>query len=118
MQTLEIAPNLHPNRVYRLDQFSVPDGARGDFEAAMRRNLGHLATLPGFLGHVAFTKVGGPTKFHYATLAMWEDAATFERAKEAMQAFMAQIGFDAAAKLAEWGVEAELGAYTAAAGIA
>lgn len=117
MQTLEIAPILYPNRVYRLDQFAVPLDARGNFEAAMRRNLAYLSTLHGFQGHVVLTKVGGPTRFHYATLAAWEDAAAFERAKEAMQAYMAQIGFDAAAQLAEWRVEAELGAYTATAGL-
>lgn len=113
MKTLEIDPIRHPNRVYRIDQFSVPEEARGEFEAAMRRNLTFLSTLRGFLGHVAFTKVGGTTRFHYATIAAWEDADAIAAASEAIGAFMEQIGFDLAAKLAEWGAEAERGGFIA-----
>ncbi|AKU92583.1 antibiotic biosynthesis monooxygenase family protein [Vulgatibacter incomptus] len=113
MHEVHIDPSSHPNHIYRIDNFSIPEAARSEFERAMRRSLAFLQTQPGFRGHVAFSKLGGPTKFQYVTIAVWESQAAFEHAKDAMKVYAKEIGFDAAAKLAEWGAEAELGAYLA-----
>jgi heme oxygenase (mycobilin-producing) len=74
-----------PDLLFRLDNFSVPDEARQEFEQAMRRNLAFIATLPGFLGHVAFEKAGGPTIFNVATIAVWESRQALEAAGAAVR---------------------------------
>ncbi len=70
---IKIDLDNNPNLYFRIDNFSVPDAAREEFEAAMRRNLTFIRTLPGFLGHVVFEKRGGPTAFNIATIAVWEN---------------------------------------------
>jgi hypothetical protein len=41
----------HPNLRFRIDSFSVPAAARGEFDATMKRNLVFIEKLPGFHGH-------------------------------------------------------------------
>ncbi len=95
------------------DSFSVPDAAREEFEQTMRRNLAFMGTLPGFLGHVAFEKAGGPATFNVVTMAVWESKQAFDGAAEEVRAYYGRIGFDMPAMLAQWGVKAELGNFTA-----
>jgi hypothetical protein len=102
---LETNPDLH----FRLDNFTVPDEARQEFEQAMRRNLAFIATLPGFLGHVAFEKAGGPTVFNVATIAVWESRQAIEAAGAAVRDYYQHIGFDMPATLARLGIQAETG---------
>jgi heme-degrading monooxygenase HmoA len=106
---LEKNPDLH----FRLDNFSVPDNAREEFEQAMRRNLAFIGTLPGFLGHVAFEKSGGPTIFNVATIAVWESSQALEAAGAAVRDHYQKIGFDMPAVLARLGIKAELGNFHA-----
>jgi len=97
--------------VVRLDVFTLPEASRGPFVAAMKRNIAFIATLPGYRGHVVLEKVAGPSRFTLATLALWDDAAAIAAAVTEVRAFYERTGFDMAAALAEWGVEAELGSY-------
>lgn len=101
----------HPNQRFRIDAFEVPAAARGEFEAAMERNMAFIKTQPGFLGHVVFTKVSGPTTFNVATIAVWEDQAAIDRASVQVRAHYQRIGFDMPAMIARWGVKASLGYY-------
>jgi heme-degrading monooxygenase HmoA len=103
----------YPSGRYRIDAFSVPEPAREEFEAAMRRNLAFLETLPGFAGHVVFEKDGGPSTFNIVTLAVWESEEALENAGTQVRAYYQSIGFDPPAQLARWGVEAEIGNYSA-----
>jgi heme-degrading monooxygenase HmoA len=64
---LQNEPDLH----FRIDSFSVPDAARLEFEEAMHRNMAFIEKLPGFLGHLAFEKAGGPSTFNVVTIAVW-----------------------------------------------
>ncbi len=109
--TIDIEKN--PNLQFRIDSFSVPDAARAEFEAAMRRNMEFIKTLPGFLGHVAFEKTGGPTTFNVVTIAVWESREALEKAGEEVRAYYRRVGFDMPAMLARWGVKAELGNFNA-----
>jgi heme oxygenase (mycobilin-producing) len=102
-----------PNLYFRIDNFSVPDAAREEFEAAMRRNMTFIRTLPGFLGHVVFEKTGGPTAFNIATIAVWENKEALEKASVQVGAYYQRIGFDTASALARWGVKAEVGTFSA-----
>ncbi len=96
---------------------TVPDEAREEFEDAMRRNLTFLQGLPGFRGHVAFEKTGGPTTFNLVTIAVWESKEALDKAGEQVRAYYKSIGFDVSAKLALWGVRAELGNFSAPRGM-
>jgi quinol monooxygenase YgiN len=105
----------HPNQRFRIDAFEVPAAARGEFEAAMERNMAFIKTQPGFLGHVVFTKVSGPTTFNVATIAVWEDQAAIDKASVQVRAYWQRIGLDMPAMIARWGVKASLGYYQASA---
>ena len=111
MITIDIQNN--PNLHFRIDTFAVPDAAREEFEEAMRRNMAFIKTLPGFLGHVAFEKTGGPTTFNVVTIAVWESKEALDKAADEVRAYYRRIGFDGPAMLAQWGVKAEQGFFSA-----
>src|SRR5215510_1840877 len=100
---------------YRLDCFFIPDAAREEFEAAMRRNLAFIETLPGFRGHIVLEKTGGPTTFNIVTIAGWESREALDKAGTAVRSYYQEIGFDPGASLARWGARAELGNFRPAA---
>ncbi len=103
----------NPNLYFRIDNFSVPDAAREEFLATMRRNMAFIKTLPGFAGHMVFEKTGGPTPFNIATMAMWENEEAFDKASVEVGAYFQRIGFDRSSTLARWGVKAEIGTFSA-----
>lgn len=103
----------NPKRAFRIDCFSVPPAAREEFDAAMRRNLAFIRTLPGFQGHQVFEKAGGPTAFDVVTIAAWESQEAIARAAEQVRAHYRATGFDMAAALARWHARAEIGTFGA-----
>jgi len=110
-ETVTIDPAA--SHVFRVDSFSIPDAAREEFEATMRRNLAFLETLPGFLGHVVLERASGPTSFNVVTIAAWESQAAIDRAGAEVRGYYQKLGFDMAATLARWGARAEIGAFQA-----
>ena len=106
---LENSPGLH----FRIDNFSVPGEAREEFQAAMRRNLPFIETLPGFLGHVVFEKAGGPTVFNVATIAVWESTQALDAAGAEVRAYYQKTGFDMPEMVSRLGIKAELGNFRA-----
>src|SRR5262245_65518761 len=96
---------------FRIDSFSVPATARTEFEVAMRRNLRFIHTLPGFLSHVVFEKASGPSNFNIVTIAVWDSPEAIAKAAEAVRAYYAEIGFNPAEAMSQWGVSAEIGQY-------
>lgn len=113
MKNFSIDAEHLSTRYFRIDTFTVPQEARAEFEAAMRRNMAFIGTLTGFLGHVVFEKVGGPTTFNIVTIAQWESKEAIEQAGEAVRAYYKKIGFDMPAMLARWGVKMERGEFMA-----
>jgi heme-degrading monooxygenase HmoA len=113
MLPLTIDLHAHPNQQFRIDAFSVPAGARSEFEAAMHQNVAFLEKLPGFKGHMVFEKTSGPTTFDLVTIAVWESPEAMASAGEKVRAYYQSIGFDMRAMIARWGVTASLGYYRA-----
>src|SRR5262245_50560759 len=103
----------HPQLRFRIDSFSVPASVRAEFDTAMRRNFAFIQTLPGFLRHLVFEKVGGPSTFNIVTIAVWESPDAIDNAIAAVRAYYERIGFNPAAATAEWGVTSEVGQYHA-----
>jgi quinol monooxygenase YgiN len=110
---IKIDLDNNPNLYFRIDNFSVPDAAREEFEAAMRRNMTFIRTLPGFLGHMVFEKSGGPTAFNITTIAVWKNKQALEKASVQVGEYYRRIGFDTSSALARWGVKAEIGTFGA-----
>ncbi len=113
MSSITIDLERDPQLAFRIDTFQVPEAARAEFEAAMRRNLAFLHTLPGFQGHVALSKTGGPTAFDVTTIAIWKDQQVMEAAGARVREYYRSIGFDPPAAMARWGVRGEMGNYRA-----
>jgi heme oxygenase (mycobilin-producing) len=101
----------HPRIRFRIDSFSVPGTIRTEFEAAMRRNLEFIQTLPGFVGHLVFEKTSGPSNFNIVTIAGWESPEALEAAIVAVREYYGRIGFNPASATEKWGVAAEIGQY-------
>jgi heme-degrading monooxygenase HmoA len=99
-----IDPGTDPDVCYRIDTFAVPESARAELEATMRRNMEFLRGLPGFRGHAVFEKRAGPAAIDLVTVAAWESAEALARAGEAVRAHYREIGLDLPALLARWGV--------------
>ena len=110
---LMIDVEKNPDLRFRIDNFSVPDAAREPFEAAMRRNLAFIQTLPGFQGHLVFEKTGGPGGFNITTMAVWENQEAMDKAVAEVGAFFRRNGIDMPAFVAKHGIKAELGQYSA-----
>lgn len=103
----------HPRAQFRIDAFNVPAASRTEFQAAMRRNLAFIETLPGFLHHMVFEKANGPTEFNLVTIAVWESPDAISAAADKVRSYYQSIGFDVQATLARLGITASLGYYTA-----
>lgn len=110
---LTIDLRAHPHLQFRIDAFEVPAASRAEFDAAMRRNLAFLGTLPGFLNHMVFEKASGPTNFNLVTIAVWESPEAIAAAGEKVRAYYQSINFDISAFLARLGISASLGYYNA-----
>ncbi|MGZ3419286.1 MAG: antibiotic biosynthesis monooxygenase family protein [Polyangiales bacterium] len=108
MKNLHIDLDREPNLRFRIDSFLVPEAARAEFVATMKRNLAFIEKQPGFRGHVVFEKTSGPGTFDIVTIAMWESAEAIEQAGVRVRAYYQEIGFDMPATLARWQVRAEL----------
>ncbi|HEY4055341.1 MAG TPA: ester cyclase [Kofleriaceae bacterium] len=92
-----------PNGVYLVDTFVVPDAHREEFRAATRRNRDFIRTLDGFRGDALFVTKRGEA-WNIATIAAWDSPAAIAAAKERVQAYYKEIGFDVAAATKAWGV--------------
>lgn len=103
----------HPNLQFRIDAFSVPAAARGEFEATMHRNFAFIQTLPGLLQHTVFEKTNGPTSFNIVTVAVWENPEVIAAAGEKVRGYYQSIGFDMPAMMTRLGITASLGNYRA-----
>jgi len=111
LKPITIDLSARPHLQFRIDAFAVPAPARPEFEAAMRRNLAFISTLPGFLNHLVFEKTSGPTTFEIVTIAVWESAEVIAQAAEKVRAYYQKIGFDMPAMVARLGITASLGYY-------
>jgi hypothetical protein len=103
----------NPKLQFRIDAFLVPAEALTEFQSSMRRNRAFIADLPGFVDHLVFEKIGGPSCFDILTIAIWESAAAVAAASDSVQAYYRSIGFDPDATFARLGITAHLGFYRA-----
>ena len=108
LKPITIDLSARPHLQFRIDAFAVPAPARSEFEAAMRRNLAFISTLPGFLNHLVFEKTSGPTTFEIVTIAVWESAEVIAQAAEKVRAYYQNLGSDMPTMVARLGIIARV----------
>lgn len=105
-----LPPGREP-RVYRVDKFTVPDGARGEFLERVRQTHEILRIQPGFLQDLVLEQPADPGRFHLVTMVAWEGTDAIERAKAVVAERQKASGFRPQELLARLGIRAELGSY-------
>lgn len=98
-------------RVYRMDQFAVPDRARDEFLQKVRQTHEVLRTQPGFLQDFVLERSSGEGEYNLVTIVEWEDEAVVERARSAVRDMHRQIGFNPLEFMARLGIRAAIATY-------
>jgi heme-degrading monooxygenase HmoA len=101
------------DHVYRVDKFTVPEGARAELLERILATHRVLKQQPGFLRDYLLEQQAGPDEVHIVTLAEWTSQAALEQARHAVQALHAQLGFKPQELFQRLGIRADLGHYRA-----
>lgn len=102
-----------PNRVYRLDTFTVPDAAIDEFVSRLRETHELLRKQPGFIQDFILEQPAEDGGIRMVTLVEWEDEASIERARDAVRAMREKTGFNPGAFMNRMGIESDLSEYRA-----
>ena len=101
----------NPDAQVLVNRFVVPLEARGEVEAAMRRNTAFISSLPGFLGHLVLERERDATHRELVTVVAWRNASAIEHARQEVRAYYQRIGFDMPGSLERWGVTLDRGLF-------
>lgn len=114
LQQLGVLPqpgNPPVNKVSFIDKFIVPAGARKEFIERMRINRSFIRSLPGFMEDAAYEQADGQGNTVIVTVAHWTSAEAVDSAKNAVQAFYREQGFDMPAMLKRLNITLDRGLY-------
>jgi heme-degrading monooxygenase HmoA len=100
-----------PDRIYRVDKFVVPHGAREEFLDKARRTHALLKAQPGFLQDFVLEQSSGPGEFNFVTIVEWASQEAVENARTAVQALHREMNFNAQELSARTGIKADLANY-------
>jgi hypothetical protein len=64
------------------------------FMQRLRLNRALIQTLSGFVRDCVFEQTGGPGKYNFVTMAVWESAAALDAARQAVYAAYAASGYN------------------------
>lgn len=107
-----LSPVATPTGAVRfIDRFVVPAVARNEFLARVKINRDFIRQLPGFAGDEAVERIDEKGNTELITIALWRDAEALGHAKEAVQAYYLQEGFEPAAMMKRLGITMERGVY-------
>ncbi|MBA3678114.1 MAG: antibiotic biosynthesis monooxygenase [Sphingosinicella sp.] len=90
--------------LYRIDNVTLPEAARAEFEQQAGRTVSLLRRQPGFVRADRFEKIAGPGKVNVIIMAVWKDQESIDAAATAVQAMHEDSGFDPAAFRRERGI--------------
>ncbi len=108
------AKKAHKDLVSFIDKFSVPAAARKEFYERMNINRNFIKALPGFIEDAAYEYTDNNGNLICVTIALWENKAAFEKAREAVQAEYKKQGFDPSAMFTRLHITADRGIYAVA----
>src|SRR3984893_4537754 len=100
------------DRIYRVDKFAVPSGAREEFLDKARRTHALLKAQPGFLQDFVLEQSSGPGEFNFVTMVEWASQEAVEKARAAVAALHRGMNFDAKELFARTGIRADIANYT------
>ena len=99
-------------RIYRVDKFAVPSGARQEFLDKARRTHSLLQAQPGFVQDFILEQSSGPGEFNFVTLVEWASQEALENARQAVQKLHAEMKFNPQETIARLGIKADIANYT------
>jgi heme-degrading monooxygenase HmoA len=94
-----------------VDKFVVPDQARVEFWANVRRTHAVLRTQPGFLADNLLEQSSGPGRFNVVTIVRWASAEDLAVARSAVERSHQEADFRPAEFFRQAGIEADLANY-------
>jgi heme-degrading monooxygenase HmoA len=99
------------DRIYRVDKFVVPSGAREEFLDKARRTHALLKAQRGFLQDFVLEQSSGPGEFNFVTIVEWASQEAVEHACAAVQALHREMNFNAQELFSRTGIKADLANY-------
>lgn len=94
-----------------IDRFVIPAAAKKEFFERTRINRQFIKKLPGFLGDEMYVSEDENGNARCVTVAVWENAAALQQAKEKVQAFYQEEGFNPAEMLNRLGITIDRAVY-------
>jgi heme-degrading monooxygenase HmoA len=98
-------------RIYRVDKFIVPSGAREEFIEKARRTHALLKTQPGFLQDFVLEQSSGPGEFNFVTIVEWASQDAVENARAAVVTLHRQTNFTPQEVFARLDIKADIANY-------
>ena len=118
LQSLDVLPqNITPSyqgnkdHVSLIDKFLIPTGAIQEFYERMNYNRSFIKKLPGFVRDAAYIKTDDKGNLICVTVAVWQNEAALNNAKELVQAEYKRIGFNPAEFFQRWNINPERAIY-------
>jgi heme-degrading monooxygenase HmoA len=98
-------------RIYRVDKFIVPSGAREEFIEKARRTHALLKMQPGFLQDFVLEQSSGPGEFNFVTIVEWANQDSVENARAAVVKLHREMDFTPQEVFARLDIKADLANY-------
>lgn len=110
----DIATAPAAEQVQFIDKFLVPAAGIAEFKERVALNRRFIKKLPGFISDAAYEHPDEQGNLVYVTIAQWENKAAVAKAKEQVQAWYQQEGFDMPGMMKRLGVVMDRGLYSRA----
>lgn len=110
----DIATAPVAGQVQFIDKFLVPAAGIAEFKERVALNRRFIKKLPGFISDAAYEHTDEQGNLVYVTIAQWENKAAVAKAKEQVQAWYQQEGFDMPGMMKRLGVVMDRGLYSRA----
>ena len=98
-------------RIYRVDKFIVPGGAREEFLGKARRIHSHLKAQPGFLQDFVLEQSSGPGEFNFVAIVEWASQEAIANARAAVLVLHREMNFNSQEMFARIGIKGDLANY-------
>ncbi len=121
LQQLEVLPQdiaqipskqTRQAQVRFIDKFVVPAAAKEEFMKRTQINREFIKGLPGFIEDEIYISTDEDGNTHCVTVAVWENAGALQKAKEKVQEFYREEGFNPAEMLKRLNITMDRGVYS------
>jgi heme-degrading monooxygenase HmoA len=95
-------------RIYRVDKFVVPNGARQEFLDKARHTHSLLKAQPSFAQDFVLEQSSGPGELNFVTIVEWASQEATENARVAVIALHREMSFNPQETFARLGIKSDL----------